>query len=105
MQRKPIFSKLGLYYEYYLAQIKRKLLCTIVCKLVNLALKNNTPLEIWKSRVSIIFKKVIWNINITKVRAILLLKADFDEMDKIIFNIRVITTLEYQKSIPYQIIE
>ena len=34
------------------------------------------------------------NINIAKLIAILLLEADFNELNKIIFNLRVLPTLE-----------
>ena len=44
------------------------------------------------------------NINITKLRAILLIEADFNRMNKIIFNSRVILSLETNQAIPYKVI-
>ena len=50
-------------------------------------------------------KKEVGNINITKLRVILLLEVDFNGMNKIIFNMKVIPTLEYHKSISYKLLE
>ena len=49
-------------------------------------------------------KKVKGVINITKLKAILLLKVDFNALNKIIFNGRVIQAIERKYSIPYDII-
>ena len=44
------------------------------------------------------------NISVTKLRTILLLKADFNALNKIVFNIRLIPLLEHKESIPHEII-
>ena len=44
------------------------------------------------------------NISVTKLRAILLLKVDFNTINKIIFNTRCIPTLETQDIIPKEYI-
>ena len=49
-------------------------------------------------------KKVRRNINISKLRAILLLEADFNSLNKIVFNGRVLPRLEMKKKIPYEIV-
>ena len=49
-------------------------------------------------------EKSLGIINITKLRAILLLEADFNTIHKIIFNIRILLSLEYNKLIIDKII-
>ena len=49
-------------------------------------------------------EKVRGNIEVSKLRAILFLKADFNSLNKIIFNRRVLPYLENKKEIPYKII-
>ena len=71
---------------------------------MNCALANRTLLEQWKEGVLIILEKERGNINIAKLRVILLLEADFIRLNKIIFNSRVLPTLEKQKEILYKII-
>ena len=43
-------------------------------------------------------------IHISKLRAILLLEKDFNAINKIIFNTRLILSIESRKEIPYEII-
>jgi len=45
------------------------------------------------------------NMNVDKLQAILLLEADFNVVNKIISNTRVIPQLELLKSIPAKVIE
>ena len=63
-----------------------------------------TPLERWQNRVSIILEKSTGNIQVSKLRAILLLEADFNALNKIVFNNRTISNLEASNSIPYEVI-
>ena len=84
---KTISSKSGVHYRYYLAQTRSPLLSAIRYTLVNLVLRNQIPLEKWQSEVSIILKKNSKNANMTKLRAILLLKADFNRINKIVLII------------------
>ena len=44
------------------------------------------------------------NVYVTKLRALLLLEADFNTLNKIVFNIRALPTIEALKTIPYKII-
>ena len=44
------------------------------------------------------------NINVKKQRAILLLKADFNWLNKIIYNSRVILELEKREVIPFEVV-
>ena len=67
--------------------------------MVNLALKNNTLLERWLYRVSIILEKIKEIILISKLRALLLLEADFNSLNKIICNCRVMPKLEKRRAI------
>ena len=44
------------------------------------------------------------NINVEKLRVILLLEVDFNTLHKIVFNIRLVLKLEEIQSIPCEII-
>ena len=66
----------------------------IKCRLVNLAVKNRHPLIRWAKGVLAILEKSLGNANMQKLRAILLLEADFNVLHKIIFNRRMILVLE-----------
>ena len=79
-------------------------LSLIKSKLVNLEIKNETPLSRWKRGVSIMLEKKENQISVSKFRAILLLEANFNAANKIIFNTRLILTLESKESIMQEII-
>ena len=49
-------------------------------------------------------EKEAGNIGVTKLRAILLLEADFNRLNKIIINNRVLLKLEQDKAIPIEVI-
>ena len=49
-------------------------------------------------------ENIAGNINIAKLRAILLLEVDFNTLNKIIFNRRVILRIKTAKTIPYEVI-
>ena len=49
-------------------------------------------------------KKEKGNINIEKLRVILLLEADFNGLNKIIYNSRVIPELEKREEIPFEVV-
>ena len=49
-------------------------------------------------------EKVRGQIDIFKLRVILLLESDFNTLNKLVFNMRLIPSLEYKKAIPYKII-
>ena len=85
--------------------MQSNLLSAIKSKLVNLAFKNHSLLKRWIKSISIILKKKLGNIDMRKFRAILLLEADFNAANKIIFNIRLILTLKYLRIIPNKTIE
>ena len=73
-------------------------------RLVQLAVQNTTPLERWRNRVSIMLEKSAGNIHISKLKAILLLEADFNILNKIVFNSRALLSIEALKSIPSKVI-
>ena len=81
-----------------------KAIAEIKCKLVKLAVQGGQPLTRWIKGVSVMLDKVIGNIDIQKLRDILLLEADFNALHKIVFNNRLIPKLEETETIPMKII-
>ena len=94
----------GLYFGYYKAINRAHKIVLYKVELVNLAILNKTPLDRWLNRVSIILLKKTANISVTKLRAMLLLEADYNTMNKIIFNTRLTPILEEWNMIPRKII-
>ena len=61
-------------------------------------MRNTTPLERWRNSVSIILKKSAGIIHVLKLKAILLLEADFNALNKIVFNNRALSAIEASKT-------
>ena len=54
--------------------------------------------------MSVILEKIAGNVQVQKLRAILLLEADFNAMHKIMFNNRLIPNIEAMNAIPMEVI-
>ena len=102
--KKIALSYSGLYFRYYKAQINLDSISQIKVDLLNLAIANNKLLNCWIRGVSIILEKKPNKIVVSKLRAILLLEADFNVVNKIIFNTRLILQIEDRNKIPREIV-
>ena len=92
-KEKTASSASGLHYGHYVAQTSSPLVSSVKCNLVNLAVKNSTPLERWICGVSIMLENSTGNLTVEKLRALLLLEADFNGLHKINFNGRLMPHL------------
>ena len=101
---KTASSASGLHYGHYKAHTSSPLVSSVKCNLVNLVVTNSTPLERWICGVSIMLEKSPGNLIVEKLRALLLLEADFNGLHKINFNGRLMPYLEVTSSMPQEII-
>ena len=104
MKEATALSISGLYFGYYKVQALDIDLSSIYSSIINLSIKNQTPLTQWTKGLSIILEKALGKLSISKLRAILLLEADFNKLYKIIFNRRILPALEKKYLIPYKIV-
>ena len=74
------------------------------CKLINLAIRNRLLLHYWTKGISVMLEKKPGVIKVTILRAILLLEADFNGVNKILFNTRLISLMEQAHVILKEII-
>ena len=94
----------GLHYGYYKVQYQSTTLLEVKCKLVLLAVRNATLLDRQRNSVSIILAKSTGNVYVLKLRAILLLEADFNTLNKIVFNGRALPSIEASNTISFEVI-
>ena len=69
-----------------------------------MAIRNSILLERLNRGLLVISEKALGKIEVSKLRVILLLKADFNTMYKIIFSERLMSMLERRKYILFEII-
>jgi hypothetical protein len=72
--------------------------------LVNLDIKNSNPLSRQTKGLLVMLEKAPRKINVSKLCAILLLKVDFNTLYKIMFNMRILPSLECDRLILDEII-
>ena len=71
---------------------------------MNLAIISGRPLLRWIKGVLVMLEKSAGDVNVQKLRAILLLEADFNAIHKIIFNSRLILSIKAANAIPMEVI-
>ena len=87
----------GIHFSHYKAQTKSCFLATIRCRLINIAIRNRSSLARWLNGLSLMLEKSKGNIQVEKLRALLLLEADLNAIYKIMFNGRVLPSIEEKK--------
>ena len=98
--RKTASSMSGLHYGPYIAHTFSPVASSVKWDLVNLALKNGSPLERWIRGVLIMLEKSPGNSTVEKLRDLLLLEVDFNGLHKNNFNGRRMPSLEASSSMP-----
>ena len=93
----------GLHFRYYKVMNEAYELAVYKVELANLAILNKSLLDRWLNRVSIMLLKKEADLSVSKLRAILLLEADYNAMNKILFNTHLILSLEEYNIIPREI--
>ena len=94
----------GLHFGHYKVQATDPTLAAIRCAIINLCIRNGIPLQRWLRGLSVMLEKSPGKILVEKLRATLLLEADFNALHKIVFNGRILPTLEKNNMIPSEII-
>ena len=71
---------------------------------INLVIISSQPLLRWIKGVSVMLEKLACNANAQNLRAILLLEANFNAFHKIIFDNRLILSVEATNTTPIEVI-
>ena len=93
-----------IYFRHYKVQSSNPTLSALRCSLINLSIRNGTPLQRWTRGLSIMLEKAPGKILVLKLRVIHLLKANFNTLYKIIFNCRILPALESKNLISIEVI-
>jgi len=70
---------------------------------VSLALKKGIALERWSKGLSVMLEKMFGVRLVSKLRAILLMEADFNAMNKEVYGVRMMDNVRWYKLIPEEI--
>ena len=90
----------GLHYGHYKAAAQSDLFSEIHALMTELAVTGGTPLARWESGLSVMLEKTKGIIQVDKLRAILLMEADFNFYNGLMFAKRMVDRAEHNHWIP-----
>ena len=94
-----------LYFGNYKDEALDASISSIRISIVNIFIKLRTTLTRWRKALSIMLCKSPCKTHISKLRAVFLLEADFNDLYKIMFNHRILPCLEQHNIIPIEIVD
>ena len=88
---------LGLHFGHYKYATYSSLLTAIHTVFLKMIINKGIPLRIWSSEISVTLEKNRGDINVEKLRGILLIEADYNFINKLLIGVRVMLKIEIQK--------
>jgi hypothetical protein len=96
-------SQLGLHFGHYIAGADCDYISQFHALRVLLALKKGIALEQWSNGLSVMLEKMYGVRLVSKLRAILLMEADFNAMNKEVYGVQMLNTAKKYKLMPEEI--
>jgi hypothetical protein len=103
MKEDTSLSQLGLNFGHYIAGADCDYISWFHALRVTLALKKGIALERWANGLSVMLEKMFGVRLVSKLRAILLMEADFNAMNKEVYGVRMLDTARRYKLMPEEI--
>ena len=99
-REKTSSSLSGRHFGHYKAASRSNKISEIHASFQHIASKSGIRLNRWAQGLTVMLEKIEGNIKVDKLRAILLMEADFNQMNKLFFGHRMIKQSEENKRIP-----
>ncbi len=96
-------SQSGLQFGHYIAGADCNYILQFHALCISLALKKGIALERWSNGLSVMLEKMFGVRLVSKLRAILLMEADFNAMNKEVYGVRMLDTARKYKLVPEEI--
>ena len=96
-------SMSGRHFGHYKAASKNTYLTILHASFVNVASTTGLALSRWQKGLTVMLEKVAGNIKVDKLRAILLMEADFNFLNKLIFGKRLIQAVTTNHRLPREL--
>jgi hypothetical protein len=96
-------SQSGLHFGHYIAGADCDYISQFHALRISLALKKGIALEWWSNGLSVMLEKMFRVRLVSKLRAILLMEADFNAMNKEVYGVRMLDTARKYKLMPEEI--
>ena len=102
-KEKTSSSMSGLHFGHYKCAVDSPLLTAIHTVFLHITINKGIPLKRWSSGLSVMLEKIKGNINVEKLRGILLMEADYNFINKLLLGVRVMRAVEHRKAIPEEL--
>jgi hypothetical protein len=96
-------SQSGLHFGHYIAGVDCDYISQFHALCILLALKKGIALERWSNGLSVMLEKMFRVCLVSKLRVILLMEADFNAMNKEVYEVRMLKEARKYKLIPEEI--
>ena len=93
----------GLHFGHYIAGSRSPTISQLHALKVAIALRHGVALERWSRGLSVMLEKVVGCTLVTKLRAILLMEADFNFSNKLIYGVRMLNNVRAHGYMPEEI--
>jgi hypothetical protein len=97
-------SQSGLHFGHYIAGVDCKYISQFHALCVSLSLKKGIVLEWWTNGLLVMLKKMFEVRLVSKLRAILLMEADFNALNKEVYGVHTLDEARKYKLIPEEIL-
>ena len=91
------------HFGHYIAGLKSEHISFFESQVANLVVNRGMVLDRWSSGLSVMLEKIAGCIQINKLRSILLMEADFNAANKIIFAVRMMANVRKYKFMPDEV--
>ncbi len=103
MNEETSSSVSGLHFGHYKAGGKSDIIAHYHAAQVTVTLAHAIQLERWSRGLSVMLEKTLWLTLVSKLRAILLMEADFNATNKIIYGDRMMKHIRKHNQMPEEI--
>ena len=93
----------GRHFGHYKAASKNTYLASLHASFINVASTTGIALSRWQKGLTVMLEKVAGNIKVDKLRAILLMEAEFNFLNKLIFGNRLIQAVTANHRLPKEL--
>ncbi len=103
VNKETSLSELGLHFGHYIIGCKSEIVAHYHAAQVSVVLANAIQLERWSCGLSVMLEKTLRVMLVSKLRAILLMDADFNESNKILYGVRMMQNAREHRLMPEEI--
>jgi hypothetical protein len=103
VNKETLSSESGIHFGHYIVGCKSDIIAHYHTAQVSVILAHAIQLERWSQGLSVMLEKTLGNMLVTKLRAILLMEADFNATNKIVYGSRMLNNAREYKQMPEEI--